>query len=149
MSFSPYSYAAKPRHGFGSPAAGDFDTPSYLSGGPGVVALGEQDYGVAWLAAVPLWAWATGAGTAAAGASYLYGKSEGAAETAAAAAAAQAQAAPPAVPSYAPVAPTQYYQPAPQVPTPAQTKITDQPWFWPVAIGGGLAALYILFGRRA
>lgn len=148
MSFSPYSYAAKPRHGFGAPAEGDFDSPSYLSGGPGLVALGENDYGFAPLAAVPLWAWLTGAGVTAAGASYLYGKSEGATQAAGAAAQAQAQAAPPTVPAYTQVQQTPYYT-APPAP-PAASGVTSQPWFWPVVVGGGVLAVYFFMaGRRA
>ena len=150
MSFSPYSYATKARHGYDAPASGDFDTPSYLAGGPGVIGLDERDYGfLPALAAIPAWAWLTGAGTAAAGASYLYGKSEGATDAAAAAAAAQAAAAPPSGPApYTVVPPSGYpqgYYPQgygpPQQPT---VPLTQQPWFWPVAIGGGAVVLYLL-----
>jgi hypothetical protein len=152
MSFSPYSYATRARHGYGAPSAGDFDQPSYLSGG--------DDYGMAWLAAIPLWAWATGAGTAAAGGAYLYGKSEGATAAAGAAAQAQTQAQPPSGPAptqgyypmqyspgYQPGMPTGYPPGTPGYPPPAGAKITDQPWFWPAVVIGG-ATLFFVYTRR-
>lgn len=140
MSFSPYSYAAKPRHGFGAPAEGDFDSPSYLSGGPGLVALGENDYGFAPLAAVPLWMWLAGGTAATVGGTYWYASQEAEAKAAAAAAQAQAQGAPPVVPQQ-----QNYYEPPPSPPG-----VTSQAWFWPMVVGGGVLAIYFLTsGRRA
>lgn len=140
MSFSPYSYAAKPRHGFGAPAEGDFDSPSYLSGGPGLVALGENDYGFAPLAAVPLWVWLAGGTAATVGGTYWYASQEGESKAAAAAAQAQAQGAPPVVPQQ-----QNYYEPPPSPPG-----VTSQAWFWPMVVGGGVLAIYFLTsGRRA
>lgn len=138
MAFSPYHYTTTQRHGYGAPAAGDFDAPGYLGGG---------DYGFAPLLAIPAWAWATGAAAAATGGAYLYGQSSGAAGAAEAAALSQASAQP-APGSYAPVpwqaptsAPSGYAPPAP-------SSITDEPWFWPVALLGGAALLlYTLRGR--
>lgn len=141
MSFSPYSYAAKPRHGFGAPAEGDFDSPSYLSGGPGLVALGENDYGFAPLAAVPLWVWLAGGTAATVGGTYWYASQEGESKAAAAAAQAQAQGAPPVVPQQQ----QNYYEPPPSPPG-----VTSQAWFWPMVVGGGVLAIYFLTsGRRA
>lgn len=159
MSFSPYSYAATQRHGYSAPAEGDFDVPSYLAGStPG----SSGDYGFLPLAAIPVWLWVTGgiaAATAATGGAYVYGQSKGEEQAAAAAAQAQAQAAPPpqGAPGYAPL-PQGQLPPGYAVPGGPGTyptgypggagNITQQPWFWPVLVGGVLVLGYLYTQQR-
>lgn len=114
--------------------------PDYLAGPD------RGDYGIAFLAAVPLWAWLTGAGAAAAGGSYLYGKSSGSEEAAQRAAAAQAaaQAAPG---TYYPI-----YPAAPGLPAdPSQVDPNKASWYEDprYLLGAALVLGALVIGFRA
>ena len=118
--------------------------PDYLAGPD------RPDYGIAFLAAIPLWAWVTGGAltTAAAvgGGSYLYGKSSGSEEAAQRAAAAQAAAAP-AAGTYYPINPM-----APGLPTdPSMVNPNAQPWYKDARylVGGAVVLAALVLAYRA
>jgi hypothetical protein len=92
--------------------------PEYLDGPD------RGEYGVAFLAAVPLWAWLTAGGAAAAAGTYVYGKGSGSEEAAQRAAAAQAAAG--AAPgTYYPI-----YPAAPGLPAdPSKVTPQEEPWY--------------------